>query len=135
MPNPEMPRVPLEVQNEELSALVLAWAKANEPNAYGKTIKVAINPIVFHNYLLRLVELRYAADREFRLACPIRILDETALTIRLKDKNGIVHIFNGEKCKHPLQNRIRELGLNKQQFIGLQQAKRELDLEYVAESE
>lgn len=124
---------PLEIQNEELSVLVLAWAKVNKLDAYKKTIQVAGNPVVFRNYMLRLVELRWEADKAFRRECPVRILDETSLTIRLRDKSGTVHIYSGKMAKGPLQNRIGELGLEKQQFIGLQQAKRGLDLEYVSE--
>lgn len=125
--------VPLETQNEELAALVLAWAKANKSDAYQKTIQVSANPVVYRNYLLRLTELRFEADKDFRLACPVRILDETALQIRLKDENGTVHIYSGKKCKHPIQNRIGELGLSKEEFTNLQLAKTTLDLMYVAD--
>lgn len=71
--------------NEELiAAAILPWAKEHEPRAYELTLAVAKQPKKFAAYLARLVEKRYESDLQFRLSCPLRVLEETSLTVRLR---------------------------------------------------
>lgn len=121
------------VTNDDLCALVLPWCKAEHPDHYQKTLKVAVNPIAFRKYLLRLVELRAEEDKHWRnRECPIKVLDETSLSIQVRRKEtGEMWEFKGKKGKLPIDNRINELACDKYTFDTLQFMKQTLDLTYV----
>lgn len=72
--------------NEELSALILPWAKAERPDAYAKTLAVANRPDTFRRFLLRCVELRCEAEPAWMRTVSVQVLDETALSARLRHR-------------------------------------------------
>jgi hypothetical protein len=72
------------VRDDELAALILPWAKENRPDAYTKTLSVASRPEAFRAYLARLIELRWEAEPEWHDQVPLRALEETAITVRMR---------------------------------------------------
>ena len=74
--------------NDELSLLVLPWAKEQEPENYAKTLAVASKPPTFRRFLLRLVERRCAVDKEFLRSVPMTLLEETAYVQRMVIRDG-----------------------------------------------
>jgi hypothetical protein len=72
------------LSNDELAALILPWAKEHRPEPYQKTLAVARISATFRSYLARLVELRWEAEPEWRDSVPLRALEETALTVRMR---------------------------------------------------
>lgn len=127
----------IETTNEELVALVLPWAKDAHREYYDKTLKVATNATAFRKYLLRLVEIRSAEDKEWRnKQCPIRVLDETSIEITIRQKStGATRVFKGRNAKPPIDHRINELALDSDSFGRLQAYKQELDLTYITPCE
>lgn len=119
------------VSNGELCALILMWAKEAHPEKYDATLKVATIPATFRRYLLRLVELRWEAEPEWREQAPVLVLDETKITGRVKNTAGDVLEMKGQLSDLPHMNRWWELGLDKEEYANLQTAKKVLDLEYV----
>lgn len=81
-----------------MAALVLPWAKEVMPDAYQKTVAVVKNPTAFRKYIVRLVELRYEKDPDFRLNAPLAALEETGIR---------------QKMKHPQTGTIIEVCGNK----------------------
>jgi hypothetical protein len=68
---------------EKLQALVLPWAKEVHPDKYAATLKVIREPVTFKNYLLRLLEIRWAEDgdmhAEWKLDVELSMLEETGI--------------------------------------------------------
>ena len=117
--------------NAVLSTLILPWAKASHPDKYEMTLKVARSPESFNAYLIRLIEIRATEDSEWRKSLPLSVLDLTGLKISVRDPStGLSMTFSGRKVKGR-ENAISELGLTKESFRSLQEAKSILDLEYV----
>jgi hypothetical protein len=81
-----------------MAGLVLVWAKATQPAAYAKTLAVAGRPQAYHAYLVRLVELRAGADPAWRNTLPLRVLEQTGLTVRLRHRpTGTELVVSGRK--------------------------------------
>lgn len=119
--------------NDELAYLILSWAKVHHPKPYADTLAVATRPNAFRMYMLRLVEMRYAEDRGFRGTVPVSVLDETSLTIRVRDKldpEKIVEL-KGMRAKGPITRRIFELAFTKEEWELRSKAIETLNLEYV----
>lgn len=70
--------------NEEMGALILPWAKEHRPDPYKQTIAVSGNAATFRAYLIRLIEVRWDAEPDWRPQVPLRALEETALTVRMR---------------------------------------------------
>lgn len=120
--------------NELLESLVQNWAKQHRPDAWEKTEKVRPRPDAFRAYLIRLVELRYEAEPEWRTQVPLSVLEETALTakMRLRGTDRIIDV-SGRKVV-PRRWGFQELALlmemdPKLDLNAYAQIKDELDLE------
>lgn len=74
--------------NNDLSLLVLPWAKEHEPDNYAKTLSVATKPSTFRRFMLRLVERRCAVDKDFLRSVPMTLLEETAFIQRMILRDG-----------------------------------------------
>jgi hypothetical protein len=74
----------MSISNLELGALILPWAKEHQPDAYQKTLGVVSRPAAYRAYLLRLVELRWESEPGWREQVPLRVLDETALEVKMR---------------------------------------------------
>lgn len=84
------------IDNDELAALILPWAKAEHPEKYEKTIEQSQRPDTYRKFLVRLIEIRASDDRLWRNALPLSILNETALSVTIKlRKTGQVLIVGG----------------------------------------
>lgn len=119
--------------NDELAVLILPWAKANHEAKYTETLKVASRPDAFRKYMLRLVEIRCTEEPDWRGMVPVSVLDETALVLKLRNRNtGEEFESKGQRAPGgPHYHRIAELALDKKEYELLQDAKTKLDLEYV----
>lgn len=69
---------------DELSALILPWAKEKHPDKYAATLKVAVKQATFRRYVARLIEVRYEEEPEWRERAPLRALEETSLRVRMR---------------------------------------------------
>jgi hypothetical protein len=86
-------------ENTELLALVGAWAKATHPEKYRATLQQVSEPRKFRAYLLRLVELRVAAEPQWIREVPLSILDETRVTRTLRHKHtGVEYVVGGVRA-------------------------------------
>lgn len=72
----------------DLAVLVLPWTKTNHPKKYADTIAKAGEDHGFRRYLLRLIEIRWEENREWRRSVPLAVLAETAITTRVRMENG-----------------------------------------------
>jgi hypothetical protein len=50
--------------NSEIAAIILPWAKAQHPEKYADTLKVAANERTFRRYMIRLIEIRWTEDTD-----------------------------------------------------------------------
>jgi hypothetical protein len=85
-----------------LGQLVLPWAEVHRPEAFQATMAVmqAGTPQALLNYLIRLVEVRWAEDPAWRLDAPLWALDLTKITLRLQRRaTGQVLAFSGRRVK------------------------------------
>jgi hypothetical protein len=118
--------------SNELAALILPYAKEHHPEKYTDALRVAHQPEKFRRYLIRLVEIRIGEYPAWMNELPISVLDETSLTIRVRDRTTGQEIpLKGQRAEKPISHRIAELALDKTTFDHLQRAKVHLDLEYV----
>jgi len=123
---------PPKVSTEQLSAMVLPWAKKEHPEKYEQTIKVSMKADTFRRYLVRLLEIRCRSDRDFLGKVPVSLLDETSLVIWVRDrKTGELFEVKGREAPRPHINRFWELALSKSDFEAMKIAKGALDLEHV----
>jgi hypothetical protein len=91
------------VTNEELAAVILPWAKANHPQKYADTLKVAANARTFRRYIIRLVEIRWAedGDRTWRNEITLSVLEESAIVMHATHRpTGTALAFAGSKVPH-----------------------------------
>lgn len=119
----------------ELEHLILPWASAHHPDKYAKTLAVRGRPEAYRNYLLRLVEIRWAEDRPWRHDAPLRALADTAIVATLRHPGtGMVVEVKGSRAPEPRAWTFLELadmlaaGLD---FRTVAAAKAVLDLEHV----
>lgn len=119
--------------NDELAVLILPWAKEHHLSKYIETVKVGGRPDAFRKYMLRLVEIRCTEEPDWRGMVPVSVLDETALVLKLRNRNtGEEFESKGQRAPGgPHYHRIGELALPKQEYELLQDAKAKLNLEYV----
>lgn len=122
--------------NEQIAALILPWAKAEHPEKYDATLKVAGQPGTFRLYLLRLIEIRCTADPAWRTNVPLSLLEQTALTMTFRVKKlGVDIEVKGAKAPGPRVWSFTELASlmteNEEFFHTLVRAKSALDLELV----
>jgi hypothetical protein len=131
----EQPPTMKPLTNNQLAGLILAWAKDEHPDKYAQTLKVAAIHDTFRRYLLRLIEIRCEADKAWMGTVPVSVLEETKLSLSLRDKQtGAVYEVKGRLAEGERQVSFLELGLSRGDFLWLQQAKENLDLEYVEEA-
>lgn len=117
---------------DELIAFILPWAKEHHRDKYDATLAVQNNENAFRKYMIRLVEIRWAEDKEFRLTVPCSILEETAISATLQDKQTGKTIVVGGKHVKGRQWGFRELAtLDRKDFETLRVTKETLDLEMV----
>lgn len=120
------------VATGQIAAMMLPWAKAHHPEKYADTVKVSNRPAVFRRYLLRLLEIRCREEEGFMGTVPVSVLDETALTVKVRDRStGAVLEVKGERAEGPQVTRFWELAMEPEDFRTLQSAKQILDLEHV----
>lgn len=120
------------VENAQIAALILPWAKEKHPEKYEQTLKVAMYPDTFRRYMTRLIEIRCQAEPEFRKEVPISVLDETALVVEVKQKGDVYkYKVGGILADQPIDLRFWELALDKETFATIQAAKSTLDMEQV----
>lgn len=117
---------------EDLLALVGAWAKANHPEKYQATIAQVAKPATFRKYLLRLLEVRCAAEPLFVTEVPVSLLDETAIrrTLRIRS-TGDTLVVGGPKAAQPTHLTWTMLDALPEDFSVLVTAIRTLDLELI----
>jgi hypothetical protein len=87
------------MSNDELAVLILEWARDNMPEAYEQTLTRAARPAAFRNFLVRLIERRYERDAEWRTTVPLRALEETGITARLRASDGTVIEVKGKRAE------------------------------------
>lgn len=111
-----------------LQAFVLPWAKEHHSDWYELTLKVAKNRESYEAYLVRLLECRWDEDPTCRATAPIDALEETKVTVRLKDGERVLE-FSGKKVKHR-RRAVIELLMPKEEWEALERTREILDLEY-----
>lgn len=131
----------MALSNDQLAGFILPWAKEKHPDKYDLTLKAAPKDKTFRAYLLRLVEIRWQEaseegaseeEKQWRLSCPISVLDETSIRMKVKrNPTGEVMEFQGSKAAGSQTHRFHELLMGPDEFDALQRAKKALDLEYV----
>lgn len=120
-----------DVSIEALEALVLPWAKRVEPAKYQMTLNVQKTPDTYRKYLLRLAELRWAADVPGRREFPLAVLEASHIEAKLLHRpTGKVLTFRGRQMQ-PRQWSWLELLLDPQEFSALVEVKGTFDLEIV----
>lgn len=124
--------------NDELAALILPWAKEHLPDAYAQTVVPGVvqHAKTFRRYLTRLVELRHAREPRFARTVPVSVLDETALVVKLRPRQGGPEIeVKGRLAPRPHVWRFKELAMieTPEQLAGWLAMKDELELEIVDE--
>lgn len=124
----------LENLNTEMTALILPWAKSNHPEKYQQTIATSKAPEVFKRFLIRLIEIRWTTEAEFRSSVPCHVLEETSLVVKFRDKQTqeIIEV----KGRNATGGRVwgfNELMLDRQSFDELFALKRDFDLQLVDE--
>lgn len=125
----------LAAMNEELSSIILAWAKEHHPEKYDQTIKMSRHPAMFLKYLTRLVEIRWETDLKFRSEAPLHVLEETSIVARFTDKRtGSIIEVKGRTATGGRTWGFKELSnLKRDSFDELKLLKDSLDLELVPE--
>jgi hypothetical protein len=120
------------VTTEEIATYVLPWAKVHRVDAYGKTLAVAQKPEVFRSYVLRLLELRWQIDPEFKETAPFMLLEETGISQKYRHRpTGTEIVVSGKKVEGrvwgwmELEQHIRE----GRTFDSVASVKAALDLE------
>lgn len=113
---------------QALIAYTMAWCKETHPDWYELTLKVAKKPKSFNEYLIRLLERRWAEDPESRAQAPILGLEESSIIVKTKMDGQVVE-FAGKKVKGR-QRAIRELLMDKDEWVALEKTRQALDLEY-----
>jgi hypothetical protein len=84
--------------NSEIAAIILPWAKAQHPEKYADTLKVAANERTFRRYMIRLIEIRWTedTDRTWRNEISLAVLEESAVTMNVIHKpTGTPLTFSG----------------------------------------
>lgn len=128
---PTPPRVTPVVTLEALSALILPWAKTEEPAKYAMTLEVSRVPETFRRYMMRLVELRWERDVAWRTQVPVAVLEDSAIEGTLRRRSdGREFVFRGRR-KQPRRWAWAELALDKAEFERLVVLKDTFDLELV----
>lgn len=100
-------------------ALILPWAKQEHAEKYAQTLAVARRGDVFDRYLLRLVELRCAEDRAFLRTVPLWVLDNTAVTCRMRGAGRGEFVVGGKRTEPVPQVRWWQLSLSRADFDSL----------------
>lgn len=114
-----------------LAAVILPWAKEFHPDKYAATIQQARNDAKMRRYLVRLVELRWDAEPDWRSVVPLDVLDETALTKNVRTKDGRVLKVGGKLTEGSCELRWTDLGLEPEDFRLLVATIITLDMELV----
>ena len=118
---------------DALIALVLPWVEATDRAKYDATLAVAVIPATFEKYLLRLLELRWAADRDARGTFPLALLDATAITARARlGAVGEVTLGGARAaaCDYRWSELTFLLTLDPDARVAYHAAKRDLDLQF-----
>jgi hypothetical protein len=124
----------LQKLNDEMSALILPWAKEIHPEKYEETIKQAKWPGQLMRFLIRLIEIRWTTEPEFRSNVPCHILEETSIVAKLRDrKTGNVIEVKGKNATGGRVWGFNELMIDRTSFDELFALKRDFDLELVRE--
>jgi hypothetical protein len=118
---------------EELFGLIGAWAKAEHPEKYVQTLEQVSKPATFRAYLVRLVELRVAADPAWIREVPVSVLDESGLTrtFRCKATPDERLIVGGRRSTGRIHVLWSHLALDKVDFDLLTAAVSRFDLDLV----
>ena len=121
------------MNNVELAALILPWAKEKEPEKYDATIKVARVSSTFRRYMIRLVEIRCQAEPDWRRRVPMSVLEETSLEMRFRQRTtGLEIVVKGLGRNEPREWGFKELAAcDKLSFAQLHHIKTTLDMELV----
>lgn len=124
-----MPPVSVEV----LEVLVLPWAERVEPAKYRMTVEVRGQAATYRMYLVRLAELRWAADVPGRGTFPLSVLEASAITAQVRHRpSGRVLTVTGRAAPGTRQWAWAELLLTPQEFLHLVEIKSAFDLELIA---
>lgn len=115
----------------QIAVAILPWAKETHPDKYVDTIKQANNDAKLRRYLVRLVEIRWESEPEWRGQAPLAVLDETALTKTLRTQAGVVLTVGGRLAKESCHLRWIDLSAEPEDFKLLVAAIIELDMEVV----
>jgi hypothetical protein len=127
---------------DKLGGIVLPWAKERHPDKYAATLKVAKEPATFRNYLLRLLEIRWAEDTdaraEWKLDVELSMLEETAIQQAIVFR-GHDLTFAGKKVEGRVWSfaelrALVEAGDDGAELERLRRVKDALDLEIVSVS-
>lgn len=124
---PLKPAKPLPTVN--LAAAILPWAKEFHPEKYADTIRQARNDARLRRYLIRLIEIRWDAEPEWRREVPLAVVDETALTKDIRMKSGRVLKVGGKLTKGSCDLRWVDLRLEPEDFRLLVATIATLDME------
>lgn len=100
----------VQMTNDELAGQVLSWAKEKHPDKYRETVGVSVRPRTYRAYLLRLIEIRWEEDPEWRHGVPYLALEETAIVARFKAGDGTEVEVKGRKAIRPERGETREWG-------------------------
>jgi hypothetical protein len=120
--------------NNEMIELILPWAKQNHPEKYAQTIQMMKHPAMFGKYLLRLIEIRWDTDKEFRRTVPLHILEETSIVANFRDRRrGNVIEVKGRTATGGRVWGFKELLTDRESFDELITLKKLFDLELVPE--
>lgn len=120
------------VETMAVAELILPWAKEKHPDKYADTIKRAGDAAAFRRFVLRLVEIRWETEPEWRREVPLNVLDETAITATVKAQDGTTLIVAGRAIKGEApQLRWTDLTLSATDFALLVAGIVALDMEIV----
>jgi hypothetical protein len=121
--------------NEEIAALILPWAKANEPEKYQATLAVAQNARTFRRYMIRLIEIRWQQDpADWIKSVPLSVLEDSGVVMRLRWGEHILEV-KGRLAPPPRIWGFAELVVltsNKESMQLMVDIKNTLDLELVS---
>jgi len=122
--------------NYDLAVLILPWADTYHPDKAKQTRAVVGKPDTYRRYLLRLVEIRWTEDLKFRPTVPFDVLEDTAITARLRLRDGTILEVKGRHAEGVRRWTFAELKMavcQPKSFVDcLIAAKTTLDLETVA---
>lgn len=119
------------MSTREMAVAILPWAKEKHPDKYADTIKQANDDAKLRRYLVRLVEIRWESEPEWRSAAPLAVLDETALIKRVRTQAGVVLTVGGKLAKGSCHLRWIDLRVEPEDFRLLAAAIIALDMEVV----